>query len=352
MCGGNGFIHVPGALRDLVVVALLAVAVVSSVTWLGSGQAAAVHQMLTVAAAAIAAAAAILAGLFARLGDLPRLAWSGAALAVYGVVLIPSATLTPDGPGETAGLQAARLVAHVTVLLLLLLAVRPSRRGGAWGGWAIAAGGTVLALIAGGLVVLIPSALVGNSLDTTVGGIALVGWCWVAAVYVQQGTNRGQPALWRIGVGIAVLASAQIYRLGGSLNFADPNPHFAALRLLGLLVVAVGMAGLWLSVMRGVQVDHDRQTEALRRADVRLQHATDSRARRDHELRNGVHGLVGITALLGSPEDGCDGQLRATVLAELGRLSRLVNTGAGDCELRADVSAILQEAAALHRVAA
>nr|WP_239029069.1 HAMP domain-containing sensor histidine kinase [Pseudonocardia acidicola] len=60
-----------------------------------------------------------------------------------------------------------------------------------------------------------------------------------------------------------------------------------------------------------------------------MERATELAAERDHELRNGLAGLAGITHLLSSEPDSEDHErLKQAVLAELGRL-HLILDGAG-----------------------
>ena len=337
------------AARDLAAVGVAAPVVLAVTASVGSSDRAAVYDVLTLTAAAVGAAAAILADLAARLRDVPRVAWSGAAFGVYSVVIIPSTTLGPDGPNAAAGLVAMRLVAYLTVLVLLLLAVVDSRRGGAWGGWAIAGAGTALALVAGQLLALAPDSFVHVVLHEYVGIVALVGWCWVALTYIQQGIRLDRPPLWRMGSGLGVLAGAQIYRITNGFSPGEPAPGFAALRLLGVVVVAVAVGGFWIFVLRSFRTAQLRQDEELRIAAVHLHRAAEMSARRDHELRNGIGGLSGITALLGDPDEDHTAGLRSAVLAELGRLSRMVENGVPDADEGADAAVVLTEIAALHR---
>lgn len=338
---------VPRLLRDLLVVGLLAGAAVwaTSAAPVGGRD---LQQVLALAATAVGAAAAILADISARLRDRPRLAWGGAAFAVYSLVLIPSTTLVPGSMREAAGLQAARMIAYLTVLVLLLLALDDSRRGAVWGGWAVAGAGTILAVAAGAFVALVPWAPEVMLPNESVGVGVLVAWCCVAAVYAQQGISLDRAPLWRIGIGTTLLAGSHLYRLVAESDTPEPDTGFAALRLLGLLVVAVAEAEFWILGVRGVRADQERQAEDLRRAVDHIQRAADTGARRDHELRNGIGGLAGITAMLGSAEDKRD-ELRGAVLAELGRLSRMVDDGGTDGERSADVTAVLREMAVLHR---
>src|SRR5690242_15995138 len=103
------------------------------------------YQGLTLAAAAVGAVAAVLASLGSRLTGERRPAWIGAALGLYCVIVLPwSAASSVD---LDVVHRAARLVAYVGALVLLVLSMRPPRWAGRWGGWALV-GVAVLAAMA------------------------------------------------------------------------------------------------------------------------------------------------------------------------------------------------------------
>lgn len=339
------------AARETTVVAGVAVGIATlSATWLTHPSVAIVnhYQGLTLAAAAVGAAAAIVADLAARLADVPRVSWSGAALAVYSVVVIPSTVLGPDGPGPDDSLTAMSVVAYLTVVILFLMATLGSQWGGIWGGWSIAAAGTLAAVLAGHLVSFAPDGAVRAVLDGALPVIALGGWCWLAAVHIQHGLRFGGPVGWRVGIGMAVLGGAQLYRMIAATPLGGPNIGFAALRLLGLLVILVAMTAYWLHTLGRVRDDQQRQAAQLDEAMQRLREVATSGARRDHELRNGITALVGITELLSSTDED-NRVLRAGVLAEIRRLSRMVEDAPRGRGGQADVAAVLRQTAAVHR---
>lgn len=86
----------------------------------------------------------------------------------------------------------------------------------------------------------------------------------------------------------------------------------------------------------------DKLQEALVRASLEAERAAAAAAERDHELRNGLLSLAGITHLLGGEAQAEHVRLHRAVLAELGRLHRLLG-GAGD--LSGELPAALPEVA-------
>lgn len=274
--------------------------------------------VLTLTAAATAAAAALLGAFAARLTADPRPRWIAAALALYAVIVLPATVLGSDLP-----IRSMRLVAYLAVVGLLLAAVRPPRLG-ALGAWLLAAAGgvaAVAALAAPGPV----AALVAGPLVTVA---VVTGWTAVAAAVLWEGLARRSAPRRRVGLGLVVLSGAQLYRVLG----APPAPAdlvFGGLRLLGLGIVVVGLAQLVARGLGELRDEQFAQQEELSIAALHMERAGELAAERDHELRNGLAGLAGITHLLSSPvDDGDHERLRHAVLAELGRLHHLLD-GAG-----------------------
>ena len=68
--------------------------------------------------------------------------------------------------------------------------------------------------------------------------------------------------------------------------------------------------------------------EEMRLAAVHLRRAAERAAERDHELRNGLAGLSGITTLLSSSATSDEREgLRSAMLTELARLAAMIDTG-------------------------
>jgi two-component system, OmpR family, sensor kinase len=274
--------------------------------------------VLTVVTAAAVTGAAILAEVASRIGDGPRWSWTAAALALYGVVVLPIAVPQPgvDAPGPVV----VRLVAHLTALLLLLASLRAPRRFGVALPWGLAAAGAVLAVAAPAL----PDTAVSTRAAVTALAMVLpVAWTMAAVGYVVTGRRRrSAPRMW-LGLGLAVVAAAQVYKATTHVPVGDPV--FIALRLLGVLVVLVALARFVIESVAAVRTRQWTQQEELAEAALDAEHVRQLAAERDHELRNGLAALTRVTHLLGSGADDEQRQLTSAVRSELGRLHGLVD---------------------------
>lgn len=298
--------------------------------------------VLTLTAAATAAGAAFLGALSARLTEDPRPRWIAAALSVYAVLVLPSNVLAAD-----QAIRSMRLVAYLVVIALLLAAVRPPPLG-ALGTWLVTTAGGLVALAALRIPAVAPglvAVLVEGPLVTVA---VVVGWTAVAVAVLLEGLSRRSVPRRRVGLGLVVLAGAQLYRVLGTTT---GDLVFNGLRLLGLAVVVAGMAHL---VVRSLAALHDTQfaqQEELSVAALHMERAGELAAERDHELRNGLAGLAGITHLLSSQVDGEDHErLRHAVLAELGRLHELIDGAEPETDTYL-VAPVLEGLVALRRSA-
>jgi two-component system, OmpR family, sensor kinase len=280
------------------------------------------HQLLTLAAAAVGAGAAILAVVASRLLGEPRASWVAAALVLYCTVVLPSTTVAPSelDPGQ----RAARLVAYLTALVLLAVALRPPAALGAWGGWAVMAVGGGLAV---GVLALPDPAALSWLVEGPVATVAvLLGWTGAAVGFAAEGLRRQSTARLRLGLGLIVLAAAQLYRVAAAEPATTNDLPFAALRLEGLAIVLVALAQLVRTGLHQLRADQWYQQEELAAAALHMERAGELAAERDHELRNGLAGLAGITHLLGSDSgDPEHARIRRAVLAELGRLHAILD---------------------------
>ncbi len=274
-------------------------------------------QVLTLAAAAVGTGAGILAAFAARFTGELRLRWMGAGLMVYSLVVLPAIAVAPD---PDPPVRALRFVAYVLVLVLFAVSLRPPERLGAVATWSITVAGVLLALAARAL----PWAADVAGPAATI--VVVAGWAAVAGTTLVSGLQRRSVPLMRVGLGLVVLAGVQLQRM---LAGADPDDLlFGRLRLLGLLIVVVGLAELLVRTLTAVRDEQLAHQEELASAALHMARASELTAERDHELRNGLAGLAGITHLLSSPVDGADhGRLRHAVLAELGRLHTLLDGG-------------------------
>ncbi len=319
-----------GLIADIIAVAVACVLLIA-VLMAGPVRAAlqvdATFRVLTVAAAAAGAAAAILAGVAARLTGDPRPSWIAAALVLYCLIVLPWSTVVAVELDLVH--RASRLVAYLGALVLLLLAIRPPRILRAWGGWALLVATALLALVVLGLPEsAVMRWLVEGPLLTVV---VLCGWTAAAAAFVADGYRRRSRPRIRLGLGLVVLAVGQLYRVAADSATPSSNVVFGGLRLVGLVIVLVALAQLALLAVRSVESAQWRQQEELATAALHMGRAQEAAAERDHELRNGLAGLAGITHLLsddtGSPDHE---RLKHAVLAELGRLHAILDGGMPD----------------------
>ena len=307
-----------------VVVGLCAVATALALTpsLHGLGSPGAVLAMATVATAAAATGAAILAEVMGRICDEPRWSWMAASFALYGVVVLPVTALA--FPVDTPRLLLVRVVAYLTALPLLLVSLRPPRASGSVLPWGLTTAGAVLAAASPALP---DGAVSTGALLAVLVLVVLPGWTAVAVGYAVEGYRRRSGPRLRLGLGMAVVAVAQLYR--GATGVPVVDPAFVALRLIGAVVVLVALAQLVARSLAAVRSQQWAQQEELAMAALHVERAGELAAERDHELRNGLAGLAGITHLLSSGADDEEQQrLRQAVLSELGRLHTLLDGGA------------------------
>jgi two-component system OmpR family sensor kinase len=245
-----------------------------------------------------------------------------AAFALYGLLALPVTTLAADGDGPH--LPLLLLVVHLTALPLLAVSLRPPQRHGSVLPWGLTVVGAALA--AASLAVpgdLIPVGAVAVGLVA----VALPGGTVVALCHLVRGrTRRSGPQL-RLGLGLVVVAGAQLHR--GAAGLPVTHPLVAAVGLAGALVVLVALVELVARSLATVNAEHWAQQEELSQAALHVERARESAAERDHELRNGLAGLAGITHLLGSgADDDAQQRLKQAVLSELSRLHTILDGGA------------------------
>ncbi|GAA4673229.1 hypothetical protein GCM10023215_00810 [Pseudonocardia yuanmonensis] len=294
--------------------------------------------ILTLVSAGIGAAAAILALVASRLLTEPRLAWLAAALVLYCLVVLPWGVSAPAGTVSSA-VQVSRLLAYTTALVLLVFALRSPRRLGTWGGWVIMIGGAVLAVLA---LFVVPdlgpvTRLVAGPVTSVV---VVLGWVGAAVLAVVDAARRQSTTRLRIGLGLVILAGAQLYRLSGPMNPSVPDLVFPTLRLVGIAVLLVGLLQLVQRGLRTLQEENFEQQEELAAAALHMERAAAHSAERNHELRNGLAGLAGITHLLSAEGEGPDHErLRSAVLAELGRLHTILERSSDPLQLEEDLGA-------------
>jgi two-component system, OmpR family, sensor kinase len=283
-----------------------------------------INNVLLISAAVVGVATAILGDLAARLSDDHQPVWIAAAVLVYSVIVVPSTTLwSGAGVGDVV-VRTARLAGFVAVVVLLVVAIRPPPRLRSWGAWAATGLAAVLTVAASHAATLYPDVLHVVTAPAVLTATALVAWCSVAGVLVLAG-YRSNPPLARVGLGLLLVAGAHLYRIYAGLDAFQASLLFDGVRILGLLVVLLGMLQLIVVRVRSVRSERLAQQEQLRIAALRIQRASEEAAERDHELRNALVGLTGVTELLGSTSDDPEQErMRSAALRELARLSAMV----------------------------
>ena len=277
--------------------------------------------VLTVATATVTAGAAILAEVVGRICDDPRWSWAAAAFALYGVVVLPVSALAASG--DTPRLLLIRVTAYVVALPLLVVSLRPPRRPSPVVPWVLTVVGALLATAASAVP---ETAIPTRALVAVLVVVVLPAWTAVAIGYVVDGYRRRSRPRLRFGLGLAVVAIAQLYR--GATGAPIGDPVFTALRMVGAVVVLVALGLLVARSLAAVRSQQFAQQEELMVAALHLERAQELAAERDHELRNGLAGLAGITHLLSSgADDGEQQRLKQAVLSELSRLHTILDGG-------------------------
>jgi two-component system OmpR family sensor kinase len=310
-----------------------------------------VQLVLALLAAAVGAAAVGLGETAGRLAGNRRAAWLIPALALYSVVVLPG-TAIEAGRADASTPHVSIIVAYLFMVGLLLAAVRPPARASTRAGWLVAGVAVVLAVVVREMGIAFPVLPVLAS-PVPVNLVALVGWCIVSTAVVVAGWRAASPPLWRIGLGFGVIALAHLYRAARPDASSEPSLVFSALRLLGVVVVLLGLAQLLRRALRTVLTERFTQQEELRLVSIQAGSLAGLLAELDHELRNALAGLSGITKLLdGEAPEERHRRARSAVVAELGRMTELL-------ERRGQVPAasvyhagqIIDELVALWRVA-
>jgi two-component system OmpR family sensor kinase len=275
-------------------------------------------------AAGIGMAAVVLGQTACQITGNRRAVWLIPALALYSLDIVPDTALqTPVDGATTPGLGL--LVDSVMLGLLLAAAIRPPARFASGTAW-LAVGGCVVVgtTVESWLPVhvrIAPHSTVAAVLDLSV----LFAWCLLAAVVVLVGFLTASPPLWRVGIGFAIIAVAHVLRRLQPV-VVESGMLFSLLRMLGVLVVALGMAQLLRRALHTLLTERFMQQEELRLASLRSQEVVSAACEREHELRNGLSGLAGMARLLnGGPDDASRVRARTAALTELHRLSELLD---------------------------
>jgi two-component system OmpR family sensor kinase len=290
------------------------------------------YTLLNLAAAGLATAAAIVARLGPDSLMAPRRTLAG-PLAFYGVVLIPGSVLLTPSPMLT-GIPVGGLVASCLFLMLMVRTLAPARHGGRMR-WPKAVGCAAVATIAAAAIgQVLPGGVRDFAGSTTATRIVLLGWCLVASAFLVAGWWHRRLGTWWIGVGLSLVAVAHLEDLTRTSrsDIWMPDLEFGGLRVAGLLIIVVVLA-------RPAVVGLRAAGDAARQA-----------AERDHEIRNVLSGLSGVSHLLRTGVDGAEqAALASAVHAELDRVHGLLGVLTGNEPARTEVGAVLDRLGALRR---
>jgi two-component system OmpR family sensor kinase len=276
------------------------------------------------ATAAPASVVALLSVLVPRMTGDRRLRAVGWTWGFYGVAVLPLSSVTEAGtaPRLWAATSAAATAVFLTWFALVTWPL-PVR-------WPRGVRLSVSGLLGAGLAVLAalrtPVATLGDVQVDSAGVLFSLGWALLAYRCIRHGIRRGQPVWWRIGMGLGVIAAGKLLAVlqgasGGSVL------QFPALRLLGFLVIAVGLVRY---TREAVRDRRDREAERAERT-ARAEHAE---AQRSHEIRNALSNLSAITTLLAPGENtpprpaddptAAPGGLNEIITSEFARLHDLL----------------------------
>lgn len=304
------------------------------------------HLGLTLATVAFSGAVAVVVGTQA-MGH-PRRAYLSVSFGLYAVLDVAVTALGPrtlyESP-ELMGVLAAGSFAAAVLLALWAAPKAPAVRGAPWG---LAAVVVVTAL---GAAAWRTSAVSNLLSDPTVQAAIAFVWVLAAVRALTTGLGRSDLPVTRVGLGLALLAASEIYRVWIGVSPANPDLLLSGLQVVGTLAVLGGVVGRSRGDVMSLHVEGERQRAALRDAAEHAEGVEAVAAERDHELANGLAGLNGIAYLLEqlaiTPEGS---ELRSAVVAEIARLhAMLAGSGQHGEEDPFDVAQVLSEMVVLRR---
>jgi two-component system OmpR family sensor kinase len=278
---------------------------------------------LALVSAACAVAAAVLAAFLHRLFNDARAARIGAASALYGLVGVPATSIGAAFEPAQAAIGAARLTTHVLVVMMLVASVRSPSRGPSSRAVPLLPLSLLCTLAMGLLATLAPepARMVTNFQPLR---FAVVGvWLLAGLALAVLGLIDRSSSLSRVGLGVAVVALAHAYRVDTepAQPIIQPGLTFSLLRVLGVVLILVGLIQLARTAFLTVDECASERQEQLRRARIRL----DLVAEREHDLHDGLVGLAGVAHLVGGlPLAEEMRTLRWAVTAELARLEAML----------------------------
>jgi two-component system OmpR family sensor kinase len=283
--------------------------------------------VLALLATGVGATAVGLGQTAGRLSGNRRAAWLVPALALYCAVVVPGPMLMSDEAEATAFPRPGTLVATVAMIVLLLAAIRPPARSRPRLGWMWAGVWACVTLFLDLTAAAAPLSVPGMAVPLTVNVAVLAGWASISTAVVVAGYRVGSPPLWRLGLGFGVIAAAHLYRVVRPDPMIEPTFVFGVLRVLGVVVVLFGMAQLLRRALTQLIAERFAHQEDLRVASLQAEELVRVAVERDHELRNGLSGISGMTRLLGDTEaDERRRRANRAVVNELERLRGLLES--------------------------
>jgi two-component system OmpR family sensor kinase len=283
-----------------------------------------------------------------------RAAWLIPALALYCIAIVPAPMLVSDHTGAVACPRPGMLIAFGMVGALLLAAIRPPSWSSPRVSWALALGAAGLALVIDSTGAAFPLGALGAATPLSVNLAVLALWLAISMTIVVAGYRGSSAPVWRIGLGFAVLALAHLYRVARPDAVTELDLTFAATRAFGVFVVLLAMSQLLRRVLTLVVEERFAHQEELRSVAVRAEDLARVVVESDHELRNGLTGLTGMTKLLDSAEAiGSQRTARAAVIHELERLNQVLDRRGARASRTGvyDAAQIVRELVALWTVA-
>jgi signal transduction histidine kinase len=280
---------------------------------------------------------------------------SGASLLVFAVVTFPLALASRalgDGLPATVWSGSARLVATITVVVVLAAALRASTLEPALRPGRRAAAGITASVVAFVLLVLVHRQWVGTGLGSPALGVAIqlaIGaiWCAAAWLYPRGAARQGTPAPeWSAGA-LLLLAVAAAFRAetawtsaaGWLVGAAYLTALAGAVVLINggvILRTALAARGEELRSTSGALADAQRVLGAVERRQAEVVH--DSRSM-IAALRAASWTLEGRQ---GPVDDDSRIRLRTAMDAELGRLGRLIDAPAAAPLVEFDLAGALE----------
>jgi two-component system, OmpR family, sensor kinase len=283
--------------------------------------------VLALLAAGVGTAAAVLGHTASRITGNRRAAWLVPALALYSLDIIPDTAMQSD---PTRVPDLGLLIDSAVLGCLLAAGIRPPARWGSGAAWAAAGGCLIVGWFVEGQAPMYLPVGPQSAVPTVLSLGVLLGWCALSVAVVLVGYLTASAPLWRVGLGFGVIASAHLLRRLELTISVEPGIFFSALRLLGVVVVMLGMAQLLRRALHLLLAERFSQQEELRLASIRAQESVRAAFEREHELRNGLSGLAGVARLLSSgPDDDGSRRARSAAITELHRLSELLDRRPG-----------------------